>query len=72
MSEIVEIIGRWARLSNGDLVTPVPPFHEFGYDSFNKAIADFQSDPAAALARGIVQRISPKRPAVREELGHER
>jgi hypothetical protein len=72
MSEIVEIIGRWARLANGDFVTPVPPFSDFGYDdrAFDAAIAEFQRDPVAALGRGVVDRVEPTRtpgPNSREE-----
>jgi hypothetical protein len=29
--KVTQIAGRWARLGD-EFVTPVPPFHEFGYD----------------------------------------
>jgi hypothetical protein len=55
---IVQVCGRWSRLETGDLVTPVPPFRDFGFDKqrFADAVKRFQSDPEGVLAAdGAVQ-----------------
>jgi hypothetical protein len=60
MLEIVQIAGRWARLSDDSLVTSIPAFCDLAYDSreFERRIAAFQADPVGTLNRdGIVARI---------------
>lgn len=58
---IVAVIGRWARLSDGTQVTPVPPFHTFGMarvKEFEQRVAAFQHDPVGELERrGVAERL---------------
>lgn len=56
-TQVLEVSGRWARLSDGRLVTPVPSFKDFGFDyrRFNAAIDRFQADPAGVINRDGIE-----------------
>lgn len=59
---IESVTGRWARLSNGDSVTAIPPAHEMGR-SFDDEITRFQNDPVSYLnTHPIVDRVLAWRP----------
>ena len=70
---VVRVVGRWAELDNGDLVTAIPPFSEYETPmSMDRDIDRFQRDPEGWLKRyAVLHRIpkwvSSRRPAERDD-----
>jgi len=75
---VVRVVGRWAELDNGDLVTAIPPFSEYEKAaSMDADIAKFQRDPEGWLNRYatlhcIPKWVSSRRPVSFQDSGRDR